>query len=311
MQRLLAFARRQPLQPRPIDVTDLVQGMADLVASTSGPQIHVAVEVAPELPAALADANQLEMAILNLAVNARDAMPDGGTLRISAAHVMVNAGNPSGLAPGHYVRLSVADTGTGMDEATLARAVEPFFSTKGIGRGTGLGLSMVHGLAAQLGGALTIQSRPGLGTNVELWLPAASEGTSVDPAAPRQSEDSATPLLEGTVLLVDDEDLVRATAADMLADLGYEVTEARSAGEALGLVDGGLTPDLLVTDHLMPGMTGTELARILQTRHPDLPVLIISGYAETEGIAPELPRVTKPFRRDELAASIARLRSDA
>jgi PAS domain S-box-containing protein len=170
VQRLLAFARRQPLQPSVVDVASLVTGMAELVASTTGPQIKVTVDARSDLPAAKADPNQLEMAILNLAVNARDAMPEGGILRISTTTENVGREHGANLQPGAYVRLSVADTGAGMDKATLARAIEPFFSTKGIGRGTGLGLSMVHGLASQLGGALTITSRPGLGTNVELWL---------------------------------------------------------------------------------------------------------------------------------------------
>ncbi|HVG49887.1 MAG TPA: PAS domain S-box protein [Rubellimicrobium sp.] len=305
VQRLLAFARRQPLQPTAINVAELVQGMADLVASTTGPQIKVAVEVEPGLPAALADANQLEMAILNLAVNARDAMPDGGILRISATSELVGLEQASvAVVPGRYLRLSVADTGVGMDEATLARAVEPFFSTKGIGRGTGLGLSMVHGLAAQLGGALTIRSRPGLGTNVELWLPTATTMAATDANAPKTADAEDLARTNGTVLLVDDEDLVRAMAADMLTDLGYAVIEASSADEALDLISQGLAPDLLVTDHLMPGLTGTELARMVQARHPGFPVLIVSGYADTDGIAPDLPRLTKPFRRADLAASL-------
>jgi CheY-like chemotaxis protein len=242
-------------------------------------------------------------------VNARDAMPDGGTLRISATTEAVTKRRRSGrVAPGQYVRLSVADTGTGMDEATLARAVEPFFSTKGVGRGSGLGLSMVHGLAAQLGGALTIQSKPGLGTNVELWLPVAPAEADVvaGTAQSKSAEVDPTPQVHGTALLVDDEPLVRATAADMLSELGYAVVEAGSADEALRRMDEGIAPDLVVTDHLMPGLTGTELARILQARHPNLPVLIVSGYAEVDGIAPDLPRLTKPFLKSELAAILQR-----
>ncbi|WP_156362779.1 PAS domain-containing protein [Rubellimicrobium mesophilum] len=306
VQRLLAFARRQPLQARAVDVGELVRGMADLVASTTGPQIRVSVETAPDLPFARADANQLEMAVLNLAVNARDAMPERGTLRITANGETVGARHPSGAAPGRYLRLSVADTGTGMDEATLARAVEPFYSTKGLGRGTGLGLSMVHGLAAQLGGALTIRSRPGLGTNVELWLPVAEDGGIAEAGPPDDPREAAVPG-NGTVLLVDDEDLVRATAADMLADLGYGVVEASSAEEALRRLEAGPPPDLLLTDHLMPGLTGTELARIARSRDPGLPVLVISGYADAEGIDPDLPRLAKPYRRSDLAASLAGL----
>jgi PAS domain S-box-containing protein len=304
VQRLLAFARRQPLQPTAVDVGAIIAGMADLISSTTGPQIRVAVDVAPELPPAIADANQLEMALLNLAVNARDAMPSGGTLRISAEAATVGRQHRSNLSPGRYLQLSVADTGSGMDEATLARAIEPFFSTKGIGKGTGLGLSMVHGLALQLGGALTIRSKPGMGTNVELWLP---QGEKTEAAIEAAAEQRAADVGRGTVLLVDDEDLVRLSTADMLIELGYSVVEAASAEEALRLLNRGLIPDIVVTDHLMPGMTGTELARLLRSDRPSTKVLIVSGYAENAGIAPDLPRLTKPFRNAELAASLSAL----
>jgi PAS domain S-box-containing protein len=302
VQRLLAFARRQPLQPTAVDIGGLVHGMADLLGSTTGPQIRVVVEAADDLPPARADLNQLEMALLNLGVNARDAMPDGGTLRITATRESVRS-ERSQLKCGDYVRLSVADTGTGMDEATLARAVEPFFSTKGIGKGTGLGLSMAHGLAAQLGGALTIQSKQGLGTNIELWLPISAVAADMGETGAAARLDQA----EGLVLLVDDEEVVRTSTADMLEDLGYEVRQESSAEAALALVDHGLVPDLLVTDHLMPGMSGVDLVRALRARLSALPVLIVSGYAEAEGIDPDLPRLTKPFRSAELEASIARL----
>jgi PAS domain S-box-containing protein len=299
VQRLLAFARRQPLQASAVDVGALVSGMVDLVASTSGPQVKVAVDLEEALPAARADPNQLEMAILNLSVNARDAMPDGGTLTISAVRETAGKMHRAKLKPGDYIRLSVADTGAGMDEATLARAVEPFFSTKGIGKGTGLGLSMVHGLASQLGGALAISSRPGLGSQIELWLPVSAE-----PAEAAERAGTAAPEAKaiGTALLVDDEELVRATTADMLTDLGYEVIEAASGEEALKAVRGGLRLDLLVTDHLMPGMTGVDLARAVREQRPGTPVLIVSGYAEAEAIAPDLPRLTKPFRQADMAA---------
>ena len=188
-----------------------------------------------------------------------------------------------------------------MDEVTLSRAIEPFFSTKGIGKGTGLGLSMVHGLATQLGGALTIHSTPGVGTNVELWLPQGDAQTGTPLALERAPAPAAR---RGTVLLVDDEDLVRLSTAEMLIELGHEVVEAGSAEEALRLLNGGLFPDLVVTDHLMPGMSGTELARRIQAERPNVKVLIVSGYAEAVGIAPDLPRLTKPFRNLELAASL-------
>ncbi|WP_312408192.1 GAF domain-containing protein [Rhizobium sp.] len=305
VQRLLAFARRQPLQSVPVDVGQLVGGMGELIASTTGPQIRVMVEVPEDLPPAKADPNQLEMALLNLAVNARDAMAEcGGTLRISTRMERVSFGHRTNLPAGGYICLSVADTGAGMDEATLARAIEPFFSTKGVGKGTGLGLSMVHGLASQLGGALTIQSRLGLGTKVELWLPlsAANAETGDTVAEPLE-----VPQTCGTALLVDDEDLVRMSTADMLADLGYAVIEVASGEEALRLINSGERIDLLVTDHLMPGISGTDLAREIRSAKPDTPVLLVSGYAESEGVDPDIPRLTKPFRIDELAASLAQL----
>ena len=304
VQRLLAFARRQPLKTGAVDIGKLLRGMAELFGSTLGPQIHVVVQVDEHLPAARADANQLEMALLNLTVNARDAMPEGGTLRLAATAVEIGPGHRSHLPPDTYVCLSVADTGTGMDAATLARAVEPFFSTKGLGKGTGLGLSMAHGLASQLGGALLLQSTPGLGTNIELLLPLSAEPLCASDTAPGTAEPSPT---AGTALLVDDEELVRASAADMLAELGYAVVQASSADEALQRVHAGLRPDVLVTDHLMPGMSGTELAHELHTIMPRLPVLVISGYTEVADLAPELPRLTKPFRNADLAASLGSL----
>ena len=302
VQRLLAFARRQPLQPGPVDVAALVEGMGNLVASTTGPQIRVVVEAPADLPCANADPNQLEMALLNLSVNARDAMAEGGTLRITVSNETLGPLHRSLVPPGDYIRLSVADTGVGMDEVTIARAIEPFFSTKGVGKGTGLGLSMVHGLASQLGGALTIASKPGMGTNVDLWLPVSTE---TGRAADRTAAAAADVTLSGTVLLVDDEELVRASTAHMLAELGYRLLESTSADAALKMVDSGSEFDLLVTDHLMPGMSGADLARAVMERRPGIKVLIISGYADADGIDPDLPRLTKPFRQDELAMKIA------
>jgi PAS domain S-box-containing protein len=302
VQRLLAFARRQPLQLVPVDVAKLVSEMGELVASTTGPQIRVVVEVRDDLPPAKADPNQLEMAILNLAVNARDAMPDGGTLRITADGELIRSGHRSKVRSGHYIRLSVADTGVGMDAATLARAVEPFFSTKGIGKGTGLGLSMVHGLASQLGGAITVQSQPGLGTNVELWLP---QGSSLAGESALSSDQPIPQIMSGTALLVDDEELVRMSTADMLSDLGYAVIEAASGEEAIRLMDAGAEFDLLVTDHLMPGMIGTDLIQAVRSAKPATRVLLVSGYAENAAIDASITRLTKPFRKDELASSLA------
>jgi PAS domain S-box-containing protein len=306
VQRLLAFARRQPIQPTAVDLTTLVGGMAGLIGSTLGPTVEVRLDLAEDLPPARADANQLEMALLNLAVNARDAMPEGGRLTVAAERVSVRGqlAAARGLRPGHYVRLSVSDTGSGMDAATRVRAVEPFFSTKGIGRGTGLGLSMVHGLAAQLGGGLSIDSEPGRGTTVALWLPLSAEPVD-DVEAERPAPLPAAS--RGRALLVDDEELVRQSTADMLGEMGFEVLEAGSAEEALQAVRAGAPLDLLVTDHLMPGMSGAELARQARALRPDLPVLIVSGYAELEGIAPDLPRLVKPFRVAELAERMSTL----
>ncbi|MEG3178906.1 MHYT domain-containing protein [Sphingomonas sp. RB3P16] len=306
VQRLLAFARRQPLQPIAVDVGRLVEGLRELIGSTVGPTIDIRVDLMPDLPTAKADPNQLEMALLNLAVNARDAMPNGGELVIAAKREVVGLQGMPGLQlqHGEYVRLCVSDTGIGMDEATLQRATEPFFSTKGVGQGTGLGLSMVHGLAAQLGGEMTVESKPGEGTTIKLWLPIS--GAVVDDEH-RMPESAFASEVLGMALLVDDEELVRMSTAAMLIDLGYKVVEAGSAEDALRLVHEGLKPDLMITDHLMPGMNGTELARKMKEIKPGLSVLLVSGYADAEGVNPALPRLTKPFRRVELAASLSAL----
>lgn len=299
VQRLLAFARRQPLQPTAVDMPAIIKGMAGLLASTLGPRIDLKVDVPEHLAPARADANQLEMALLNLTVNARDAMPEGGELHIRAALAEAR-GDEAPLAPGSYIKLAVRDTGKGMDTETLARCIEPFFSTKGVGQGTGLGLSMVHGLAAQLSGALRIESVPGEGTNVELWLPTSQEPPGASDAADRVQ----LPCAAGRALVVDDEELVRSSTAEMLQELGYETAEAVSAEDALrALTDAPV--DLLVTDHLMPGMTGTELAQAVSKRYPATMILIVSGYAEAQGLDPSYRRLTKPFRQAELAAALA------
>ncbi|MDZ7280456.1 PAS domain-containing protein [Sphingomonas sanguinis] len=301
VQRLLAFARRQPLQPTAVDLGSLVDSMTDLIGSTVGPTIALEVDIADNLPPAKADANQVEMALLNLSVNARDAMPNGGRLCIKVRPCRIASQQFADVPAGDCICLSVSDTGMGMDEATRQRAIEPFFSTKGVGKGTGLGLSMVHGLAAQLGGGLTIRSELGQGTEITLWLPVSDvEAATPTPAAPAPANTDGV----GTVLLVDDEDLVRMSTADMLADMGYGVVEAMSGAQALELVQAGLRPDLLVTDHLMPGMNGAQLVRELEIKLPELRSLIVSGYAEAEGLDIEIARLTKPFRSEELAASL-------
>ncbi|MFD1610887.1 PAS domain-containing protein [Sphingomonas tabacisoli] len=304
IQRLLAFARRQTLQPRAVDPAHLVQGMRELIQRSLGPRIDFVAEVESDLPAALVDPNQLELALLNLSVNARDAMPHGGRLGWHVTQEQVAADEHPDLAPGNYIRIAVSDTGIGMDADTLARAVEPFFSTKAAGQGTGLGLSMVHGLAGQSGGAFRLESAPGQGTRATLWLPIALEkttGTVVEPearTAPRRAR----------LLLVDDDEEVRFTTAESLIELGYDVVSAASAQEALETIGAGMKPDLLVTDHLMPDMTGAQLAMELRQRLPRLPVLMVTGYAQ---LGPEelgdFDVLPKPYRHAELALRVAEL----
>ena len=303
VSRLLAFARRQILEPRPVDVAVLIEGMRDLLERSLGPRIEVVIEAASNLPAARIDPNQLELAVLNLAVNARDAMPGGGRLSIAIGGGAVGPSDLLALRHGQYVRLVVSDNGTGMDDVTLRRAVEPFYSTKGIGKGTGLGLSMVHGLAAQSGGGLVLDSVLGQGTRAEIWIPVASGPADRSPSGAASTMQQTRPLV---VLLVDDEELVRAGTADMLADLGHSVLEASSASYALELLRTGAEPDLLVTDYLMPGMTGAELAAAVRKLRPSLPILLVTGYANLAGDQmANLPLLPKPFRQAELASRIA------
>lgn len=301
VQRLLAFARRQPLKTEAVDLPALLLEMSPLIGTTLGPTIDLVLDIAADLPLAQADQNQLEMALLNLAVNARDAMPGGGRLDI-VAHARSIPAEENGLPAGDYILVTVADTGLGMDEATQNRAIEPFFSTKGIGKGTGLGLSMVHGLVAQLGGKLAIRSALGQGATIELWLPVSGQAlTKAEVPETRPAR------LDGIVLLVDDEPLVRASAADMLVELGLEVIECSSGEEALALLSAGQNVDLLVTDHLMPAMTGAELADEARALRPGLPLLLVSGYSDLADIPLSIPRLGKPFMQADLAASIALL----
>jgi PAS domain S-box-containing protein len=304
-QRLLAFARRQTLQPQAVDTGSVIDGMVELVGRSLGPTIEVVVDVPRQLPAARVDPNQLELALLNLAVNARDAMPSGGKLTIAATEVTVGERNTVGLKVGSYLRIMVADTGTGMDQATVSRAIEPFFSTKGLGKGTGLGLSMVHGLAAQSGGTLHLSSEPGKGTTVELWLPATQERGA------RAALNEAEPIRARrgtTVLLVDDEDLVRMATAEMLRDLGYTVVEAGSGAQALSALRSGLEANVLVTDYLMPGMSGAALVKEMRGAGREVPSLIITAYANAGlDVPPDVPKLAKPFRQADLAARLDEL----
>jgi signal transduction histidine kinase len=322
-QRLLAFARRQELKPETVDVLNLVSGMEDLLCRALGPAVMLGKHLPAGLPPVRVDANQLELAILNLAVNARDAMPLGGSLSILGSEQLITLGNGDGAAPRElppapYVRIEVVDTGLGMDEATLARATEPFFTTKGPGKGTGLGLSMVQGLAVQSGGAMTVTSEPGKGTTIALWLPRAETSEVKVAAVPERG----VPDLGGaagkgpelTVLVVDDDLLVAAGTSAMLEDLGHRVVEASSAAQAIdALRRYEHAFDVVITDHAMPGMTGLELAQHIQESYPALPVILASGYADIEALAEyrALPRLAKPFRQGELAAAIAAARGAA
>lgn len=306
IQRLLAFARRQNLEARAIDVVGLLNGMHDLVQRTLGPDIRLVLDVTPGLPPAKVDPNQLELALLNLCVNGHDAMPDGGTLTITAQAETSASAEALGLPPDSYVRLTVADTGEGMTPETLARAIEPFFTTKGQGRGTGLGLSMVHGLAAQSGGMFSLDSAPGAGTRATLWLPVAAGAAD---AIDQRPSDSRPGPRNARVMLVDDEEIVRRAAAEMLSDIGYTVVQAGSAAEALTLIERDGAADLVLTDYKMPGMNGVELATAIRKIRPDIPILLITGFASQSDrpLDASLPRLAKPFRQSELAGRVAEL----
>ena len=302
-QRLLAFARRQDLRLEPVDVAQLVHGMSELLQRSLGPMVQVETRFPLTLPAARADAHQLELAVLNLGVNARDAMPDGGTLEIGAALELLS--ERDGLAPGTYVKLTLTDHGSGMDAETLARATEPFYTTKGTGKGTGLGLSMVQGLAAQSGGRLVLRSSLGQGTTAELWLPVA---TSMVPAKPDRNdpEPAAPQLASRSILVVDDDPLVLANTAAVLEDLGHKVVTASSGMEALARLADRTAIDLLVTDQLMPHMTGTQLIERVRSMQPGLPALIVSGFSELAQPGPDVMLLRKPFTQAALAAAVAR-----
>jgi signal transduction histidine kinase len=305
-QRLLAFSRRQELKPESVNLSDLVCGMGELLKRALGIEVDLVCKFPKSLPPVLVDSNQLELALLNLALNARDAMPSGGTLTIQAADEVIgqNSGD-STLKTGEYVRVGVSDTGVGMDEATRAKATDPFFTTKGPGKGTGLGLSMVHGLAAQSGGQLRIISTPGVGTTVELWLPRAkTEAVSLVRSAERPSPAPAT--ASWRVLIVDDDLLVLTGTAALIEDLGHVAIEVPSASEALAVLAAGTTVDVIVTDHAMPNMTGLQLAQCVQEKYPGLPIVLATGYAELPADPAKfgIVKLAKPCSQTEIAAAI-------
>jgi PAS domain S-box-containing protein len=304
-QRMLAFARRQALRPVAVPVPELVAGMSGLLQSSLGPDVSLQTRFENGLSAVRADANQLELAVLNLAVNARDAMPLGGTIVIAAHERELAAGAVAKLAAGRYVCLSVSDNGEGMDEETLARAAEPFFTTKGVGKGTGLGLSMVDGLAGQSGGALVLKSRKGEGTSAELWLPVARAQDEVAVTEPTDPQ-PVPPLPSTVVLAVDDDPLVLMNTVAMLQELGHTVFEASSAQEALVLLRREPSVRVIVTDQAMPQMSGLQLIEAVRVGQARFPAVLASGYAELSSVAlPDVPRLSKPFDQEALARAMA------
>ncbi len=303
-QRLLAYARRQPLKVQAVDVPQLIDGLVSLIVPSLGPTVSIETKFEGAPLAAITDASQLETAVLNLCVNSRDAMPDGGVITIAARVEKLDAGNKQGLNPGAYLCLAVSDQGEGMDAETLAKAAEPFFTTKGVGKGSGLGLPMVHGLAAQSGGKLILESQKGQGTTAQLWLPAAEA-----PAMPEfvpQAQDTLTANRHLNILAVDDDALVLMNTAMMLEDLGHSVHEVTNGKAALAVLESGEPIDLVISDHAMPGMTGSQLALAIHMIYPNMPVILATGYAELpRGSVMDLPRLSKPFSQKELAQAVA------
>ena len=306
VRRLLAFARRQQLEPAALDIAALHYGVDDLLTHTLGGLVELDWQIAPDMWRAFADRSQLELAVMNLIINARDAMPDGGVIKVVAENRAIGVGaDEEPLPPGDYVVISVVDTGAGIPPEMLDKVLEPFFTTKEVGKGTGLGLSMVYGFAKQSGGTLRLDSKVGEGTTAELWLrrATAEEDPIRDEPAADGELDAQRPL---RVMLVDDHAEVRGTTAAMLRDMGHAVTEAASGAEALEQMNGsGL--DLLITDYAMPRQSGTDVIRLAREKYPALPALLITGYADAEAIG-ERPAdvgvLMKPFLFPDLSRAI-------
>lgn len=312
-QRLLAFARRQELKPEAVDIVKLIDNISELLQRAVGPGIALASEAPPDLPPVLVDANQLELALLNLYVNARDAMPSGGEIRVAISQYESGEdGGPTGLRPGRYIRLIISDTGTGMDRETLARAAEPFFTTKGVGKGTGLGLSMVQGLAAQSGGLFKLTSVVGKGTEAALWLPVAMNREAERPGGSSARAMPATDPSALKILVVDDDVLVAMGTVAMLEDLGHQPVEVHSGTAALEVLASGRQFDLVITDHAMPSMSGLDLAERIRETYPGLPIILASGYVDIPDAgryAADLPRLSKPFSQEQLQHALSRTRT--
>ncbi|MBL8629193.1 MAG: response regulator, partial [Rhodospirillaceae bacterium] len=309
VSRLLSFARRQPLDPKPINAATLIKDVQSLLRQTLPENLQLEYVRAPGLWHVIADPAQLDNALVNLVINARDAMPEGGKITIEVANANIDHDYAAGaeIQPGQYVQIAVSDTGTGMSPGVLMRAFEPFFSTKGVGKGTGLGLSMVYGFAKQSGGHVRIYSELGHGTTVKLYLPRAP-GVSDDPPAP--SSAPIAPRGSETILMVEDNDMVRDFVEALLTDLGYTVIAHAGAETALSAIADGLKPDLLLSDIVLQGpLNGQQLTAKMQQTLPNLPVLFMSGYAENAvvhhgHIDPGVQLITKPFHRHDIAARI-------
>jgi CheY-like chemotaxis protein len=303
---MLSFARRQDLSLTAVDVKGLVAGMSDMLDRSLGPLMTIEIDIPEGLPSIKADANQLETALLNLTVNSRDAMPDGGTIRIFARLVMTPPMMGRKALNSECIVLTVSDTGEGMDPDTLSHALEPFFTTKGIGKGTGLGLSMVHGITEQFGGRLRIESHKGKGTSVELWLPLA-HGEVLAPIAAAEATIAEIEKKSLVIVVVDDDKLVLVNTKAMLEDFGHTVIDAASGVAALEIIRKTAHVDLVVTDQAMPQMTGMQLAAAIKVDWPNLPILLMSGYAELPSKASfEVPKLAKPFSLDDLQDAVAR-----
>jgi PAS domain S-box-containing protein len=294
-QRMLAFARKQELKIEPVDVTDIIRDMTELLGRTIGPGVTVRTTFPLGMPAVMVDRAQLELALVNLVVNARDAMPDGGEIAIGAESCSVEDD------PRRFVCLAISDEGDGMDAETLARAVEPFFTTKGVGKGTGLGLSMVQGMVEQCGGRFSLESQPGQGTRARIWLPAA-DCQALAPHPPLAAAPTTRPLC---ILAVDDDPIVLLNTATVLADMGHRVLQAESGEVALALLAEHQV-DLLLTDYAMPVMSGGDLVERARQTDRDLRIIVVSGYADVPtGAVLDVPRLAKPFTDAELAEAIA------
>jgi PAS domain S-box-containing protein len=305
-QRMLAFARRQELKQETVNLVHLVNNMMELLERSLGPTINIETRYPHEAVRVRTDGNQLETALLNLAINSRDAMPNGGTVTISVAQQAIGAMHPTGLAPGPYACLTVSDTGHGMDEATLTRATEPFFTTKGIGKGTGLGLSMVDGLIGQSGGRLIVQSTQGRGTTMELWFPITTQTEETGERNPAEAGAGIQTPRQLCILAVDDDNLVLANITAMLEDLGHRVIAVGSGARAIEAIEATPAIDVVLTDQAMPVMSGTQLIEALRARRPALPVILATGYAELpHGVSASIGRLAKPFTQRALAAALA------